>query len=79
VPLIGLSHMPRPYLQYWPAVIEKTGEAREELAIFRDLAKRMGIGSIYPMKMMAQIEKLEFAPTALNMVDMGVQLGPCWR
>jgi len=76
VPLIGLSHMPRPYLQYSPAVIEKTGEAREELAIFRDLAKRMGIGSIYPMKMMARLEKLGFAPTALDMVDMGVRLGP---
>lgn len=76
VPLIGLSHMPRPYLQYSPAVIEKTGEAREELAIFRELAKRMGIGSIYPMKMMAGLEKLGFAPTALDMVDMGVRLGP---
>ncbi|HTU00131.1 MAG TPA: molybdopterin-dependent oxidoreductase [Rhizomicrobium sp.] len=76
VPLIGLSHMPRPYLQYSPAVIEKTGEAREELAIFRDLAKRMGIGSIYPMKMMARLEKLGFSPTALDMVDMGVRLGP---
>jgi len=76
VPLIGLSHMPRPYLQYSPAVIEKTGEAREELAIFRELAKRMGIGSIYPMKMMARLEKLGFAPTALDMVDVGVRLGP---
>ncbi len=76
VPLIGLSHMPRPYLQYSPAVIEKAGEAREELAIFRDLAKRMGIGSIYPMKMMARLERLGFAPTALDMVDMGVRLGP---
>jgi anaerobic selenocysteine-containing dehydrogenase len=76
VPLIGLSHMPRPFLQYTPAVIAKTGEAREELAIFRDLAKRMGLGSIYPTKMMARLETLGFAPTALDMVDIGVRLGP---
>ncbi len=76
VPLIGLSHMPRPFLQYAPPVIRSAGEAREELAIFRELAKRMGLGSIYPMKMLAGLERLGFAPTALDMVDMALRLGP---
>jgi formate dehydrogenase len=67
VPLIGLSHMPRPFIQYSPAVIDKVGESREELEIFRDLAERMGLGSIIP-------DGLDLTP--LQMVDMGLRMGP---
>jgi formate dehydrogenase len=67
VPLIGLSHMPRPFLQYSPAVIPKVGEARDELEIFTELAARMGLGSIVP-------DGSNLRP--LEMVDLGLRAGP---
>jgi formate dehydrogenase len=67
VPLIGLSHMPRPFIQYSPPIIPKVGEARDELAIFTDLSARMGRGSIMP-------DGLDLRP--LEMVDLGLRGGP---
>ena len=67
IPLIGLSHMPRPFIQHAPPVVPKIGEAREELEIFAALARRMGLGSIVP-------GGLDLTP--LQMVDMGLRLGP---
>lgn len=61
IPVIGLSHMPRPFIQYSAAVIEKRGEARDEMDIFSAIAEGMGLGSISPVAGSRPLEVLDQA------------------
>lgn len=76
IPLIGLSHMPRPFIQYAPAVIDAVGEARDEFAIFSDLARRMGLGPIHPHPAMRALARLGVTIKPLTLIDMALRLGP---
>lgn len=49
MPVLGVSHMPRPFLQYSPAVIPTMGQARDEFDVFAALSERMGLGPISPV------------------------------
>jgi formate dehydrogenase len=76
IPLIGLSHMVRPYLQYARAAVPPMGEAREEQAIFSDLAARMGLGSIAPTPGLRWLERQGMAITPLTLVELALRHGP---
>lgn len=76
IPLIGLSHMVRPFIQYAPAAIPKMGEARDEKGIFDDLAFRMGLGSIAPTPGLRWLERQGMPVTPLTLVELGLRHGP---
>ncbi|MBL8651774.1 MAG: molybdopterin-dependent oxidoreductase [Sphingopyxis sp.] len=76
IPLIGLSHMVRPYIQYARAAVPPMGEAREEKAIFDDLAARMGLGSIAPTPGLRWLERQGMTITPLTLVELGLRHGP---
>jgi anaerobic selenocysteine-containing dehydrogenase len=76
IPLIGLSHMVRPYIQYARAAVPPMGEAREEKAIFDDLVARMGLGSIAPTPGLRWLERQGMTITPLTLVELGLRHGP---
>lgn len=76
IPLIGLSHMVRPFIQYSSAAVPKMGEARDEKAIFDDLARRMGLGSIAPTPGLRWLERQGLMVTPLMLVELGLRNGP---
>ena len=41
IPVLGMSHMPRPFIQYTDAVIEPRGESHTEVDILSELAERL--------------------------------------
>jgi formate dehydrogenase len=57
-------------------VIERVGEAREEVAIFSDLARRMGLGSIHPTPAMRLLARFGVSVKPLRLIDMALRLGP---
>lgn len=76
IPLIGLSHMVRPFIQYSRAVVAPMGEAREEKAIFDELAARMGLGSIAPTPGLRWLERQGVPVTPLTLVELALRHGP---
>lgn len=76
IPLIGLSHMVRPYIQYAPAAVPPMGEARTEQAIFNAIARRMGLGSIAPTAGLRWLERQGMAITPLTLVELALRHGP---
>lgn len=76
LPLIGLSHMVRPFIQYAPAAIPKMGEARDEKWIFDQIARRMGLGSIAPTPGLRWLERQGMPITPLTLVELGLRHGP---
>ena len=76
IPLIGLSHMVRPYIQYARAAVPPMGEAREEKAIFDDLVARMGLGSIAPTPGLRWLERQGMSITPLTLVELALRYGP---
>lgn len=76
IPLIGLSHMVRPYIQYARAAVPPMGDAREEKAIFDDLVARMGLGSIAPTPGLRWLERQGMSITPLTLVELALRYGP---
>lgn len=76
IPLIGLSHMVRPYIQYARSAVPPMGEAREEKAIFDDLVARMGLGSIAPTPGLRWLERQGMPITPLTLVQLALRHGP---
>ncbi|ALH82185.1 molybdopterin-containing oxidoreductase family protein [Sphingopyxis macrogoltabida] len=76
IPLIGLSHMVRPYIQYARAAVPPMGEAREEKAIFDNLVARMGLGSIAPTPGLRWLERQGMSITPLTLVELALRHGP---
>ncbi|NIJ36117.1 formate dehydrogenase [Sphingopyxis panaciterrae] len=76
IPLIGLSHMVRPYIQYARAAVPTMGEARDEKGIFDDLVRRIGLGSIAPTPGLRWLERQGMAITPLTLVELGLRHGP---
>ena len=66
MPVLGLSHMPLPFIQYAAASIEKRGEARDEMDIFSAIADGMGLGSISPLA----------GARPLDILDQALRTGP---
>ena len=74
LPLMWLGMMLRPTAQATDAVIDRIGETREEWEILDDLARRMGLGGAYTLKVQRSLAKLGVRPSPRTLVDAALRL-----
>jgi len=76
VPLLGWSHMVRPYAQYVLPTIDPMGEVREEHSVFQDIADRMHRpGPFSTAKEFG--DNAPGGPRAIDVLDIAFRAGPC--
>lgn len=74
IPLLWLGFMIRPTLLATGAVVDRIGDTREEWAILDDLARRMGLGGCYSLKIQRQLAKIGVRPSPRFLVDTLIRL-----
>jgi len=76
LPMMAMTFMVQPFIQYSDAVIPPLGEARSEFDVFCDIVRRMGLKmpAATPAEKEAQMSGRQMRP--IEILDLAIQYGP---